>query len=309
MGPKKTASKRINWKYPNASPSLTVVSDSQTKHIYQYFDPSLVDTSALVSQCRALISDVPALLDFVPRTTLTIVLHVGTNDIVRVSAQKAFQNYCQLVNEIAKMRPEITRIYASLILPRTTNRRQRYSNAAFIRCFNEEAWYFNELVKKSCAHSRLAYFLDHGFKWLPPHRVLAADGLHPNFEGVSLMACHIRHLFYKTFNVTSRSWSDGAPSSPRQERARTAPEMNKPPMSTPPRSQTVNGSPSESTSPSFQRPYTNNASKNRPECTAALAAPVERSPSALHATDASRKGRRYELRSTYAQVVQASPAN
>ncbi|KAH7961432.1 hypothetical protein HPB52_009050 [Rhipicephalus sanguineus] len=41
MGPKKTASKRINWKYLNASPALTVVGDSHTKHIYQYFDPTL----------------------------------------------------------------------------------------------------------------------------------------------------------------------------------------------------------------------------------------------------------------------------
>ncbi|KAL1444172.1 hypothetical protein MTO96_045640 [Rhipicephalus appendiculatus] len=59
MGPRKTASKPINWKYPNASPSLTVIGDSQTKHIYQYFDPTLVGTPAFVSQCGALIGDVP----------------------------------------------------------------------------------------------------------------------------------------------------------------------------------------------------------------------------------------------------------
>ncbi|KAH6936192.1 hypothetical protein HPB50_014913 [Hyalomma asiaticum] len=235
-----------------------------------------------------------------------------TNDVVRVPARKAFQNYCELINEISKLRPEIRRIYASLILPRTTNRRQRYSNAAFIRCFNEEAWYFNELVKKFCAHSRLVYFLDHGFEWLPSHRVLAADGVHPNFEGVSLMACHIRCLCYKTFSGTSRVWSDCAPSSPFQQRTREPPEINKPSMSTPPIGQTVNCSPSESASPPLQRKtqrsYTNNASKNRPECSATLAAPLDCSPSALCTTDASPKVRRYELRSTYAQAVQAAPA-
>ncbi|KAL1433305.1 hypothetical protein MTO96_012702 [Rhipicephalus appendiculatus] len=89
-------------------------------------------------------------------------------------------------------------------------------------------------------------------------------------------------------------------------------EVNKPSMSSSPKSQPVNGSPSQRASPPFQRKsqrsYPKIASKNRPECTAVLAAPVERSPSALHTTDASPKGRRYELRSTYAQVVQAAPA-
>ncbi|KAL1483731.1 hypothetical protein MTO96_033005 [Rhipicephalus appendiculatus] len=124
MAPEQTASKHIYWRYPKSVPSLTVVGDSQTKHIYQYFDPALNETPAFVSQCGALITDVPALLDFGPRNTTRIVLHVGTNDLVRVSARKAFDSFSEVINHIAKERPEVTRIYATLILLRTRNRRR-----------------------------------------------------------------------------------------------------------------------------------------------------------------------------------------
>ncbi|KAH7979280.1 hypothetical protein HPB49_008953 [Dermacentor silvarum] len=44
-------------------------------------------------------------------------------------------------------------------------------------------------------------------------RVLAADGLHPSFEGVALMASHIKQLcFRKSADVASTSWLDHMPS-------------------------------------------------------------------------------------------------
>ncbi|KAH7941302.1 hypothetical protein HPB49_011912 [Dermacentor silvarum] len=313
MVPEKTALKHVYWKNPNSAPSLPVVGDSQTKHIYQYFDPAVNETPAIVSQCGALISDVPALLDFVPQNTTTIVLHVGTIDLARVSARKAFDSYCEVISHIAKERPEVTRISATLILPRTRNRRRGYPSATFVRCFNQEACYFNTLLKKFCRRSRLVFFLDHGFEWLPPHRVLAADGLHPNFEGVSLMACHIRYLCYKPSGATYHSWLDSAPSNP-------PPKCTKEPCVEGPSSdpalvmgQTTNGSPSQKESSPHNRKTRGHrkkaASKNRPKNTAAIASSAEQSPSAQNATSSSPKGPRYELRRAHTKAVDDAPEN
>ncbi|KAH7960780.1 hypothetical protein HPB49_023359 [Dermacentor silvarum] len=45
--------------------------------------------------------------------------------------------------------------------------------------------------------SRKAFFVDHGFQYLPPSRVLTVDGLYLSFEGVAVMASHIRELCCK----------------------------------------------------------------------------------------------------------------
>ncbi|KAH6930444.1 hypothetical protein HPB50_013661 [Hyalomma asiaticum] len=55
----------------------------------------------------------------------------------------------------------------------------------------------------------------------------AADGLDPNFEGVSLMACHIRQLCYKPSSATSHSWSDSAPNNPSQQHAEQPPVLGR----------------------------------------------------------------------------------
>ncbi|KAL1471060.1 hypothetical protein MTO96_040134 [Rhipicephalus appendiculatus] len=59
-------------------------------------------------------------------------------------------------------------------------------------------------------YSRKVFFVDHGFQYLPPRRVLAADGLHPSFEGVALMASHIRELFFKHSDNDESLWRDFA---------------------------------------------------------------------------------------------------
>ncbi|KAL1476372.1 hypothetical protein MTO96_018618 [Rhipicephalus appendiculatus] len=57
------------------------------------------------------------------------------------------------------------------------------------------------------------FFLDHALEWFPSVRVLAADGLHPNFEGVALMAGHIKQLCFRNANgASSSSWLDHMPS-------------------------------------------------------------------------------------------------
>ncbi|KAH9364974.1 hypothetical protein HPB48_015296 [Haemaphysalis longicornis] len=45
---------------------------------------------------------------------------------------------------------------------------------------------------------------------MPAPRVLAADGLHPSYEGVAVMASHIRQLCLKETNSSSSSWADSA---------------------------------------------------------------------------------------------------
>ncbi|KAL1472846.1 hypothetical protein MTO96_039064 [Rhipicephalus appendiculatus] len=57
------------------------------------------------------------------------------------------------------------------------------------------------------------FFLDHALEWFPSVRVLAADGLHPNFEGVALMTGHMKQLrFRNATNASSSSWLDHMPS-------------------------------------------------------------------------------------------------
>lgn len=291
---------------------MTVVGDSQTKHIHQYFDPALADTPAFVSQCGALITDVPALLDFVPRNTTRIVLHVGTNDLLRVSAQKAFDSYCKVINHIAKERPEVTLIYATLILPRTRNRRRWHPSETFVRCFNREACYFNALLKNLCRRSRLVSFLDHGFEWLPSHRVLAADGLHPNFEGVSLMASHIRHICYKPSSARSHSWLDSVPTDPPQHHARRPTVVRESSDTALVTGQTRScASPQKPPSPHERvtQDYRNKvSSKSCPTDSATRGSSIGPSHSAKDPPDPSASGHRYKLRS-HTQTVRQGPAD
>ncbi|KAH6932882.1 hypothetical protein HPB50_010490 [Hyalomma asiaticum] len=206
---RQTTSKRTTWKYPKSAVSTVVLGDSQTKYLFQYFDPLLQSTPAFVTLSGALISDVPSLVDFVPSSATTLILHVGSNDLARRSALATFQRYRKLLDFIHEELPKIRCVYATLVLPRTTNRRRRNDNRAFVHRFNREASRFNSLLRSFCGRSRNLSCLDHMFEWLPPGRVLAADGVHLSFEGVALMASHTRQLcFSSPSEATSTSWRD-----------------------------------------------------------------------------------------------------
>lgn len=206
---RQTTSKRTIWKYPKVPISTTVLGDSQTKYLFQYFDPLLQGTPAFVTQPGAFISDVESLLDLVPSSTRTLVLHVGSNDLTRKSGLATFRCYRHLLDVIHEERPEISHVYATLVLPRATNRRRRNNNTVFVHCFNREASHFNSLLRSFCKGFSHLSILDHMFEWLPPGRVLAADGLHVSFEGVALMSSHIRQLcFDSPGEASSTSWSD-----------------------------------------------------------------------------------------------------
>ncbi|CAN7975346.1 unnamed protein product, partial [Ixodes persulcatus] len=102
--------------------------------------------------------------------------------------------YRSLVDRTLRERPEVRRIFVSLVLPRHTNRRGGSPNQRFIFSFNRQARLFNERVKNLCKRSRTVSYVNHGFTELPPRRFLAADGVHPNFLGVALKAEHLRKI-------------------------------------------------------------------------------------------------------------------
>lgn len=202
--------KRISWMFPRCQVSTIVLGDSQTKYLHQHFDPVVPGTPAFVSLCGALIDDVHNLLDFIPDTAQTVIIHVGTNDLASSSGRFAFKKYCSLLEAVIAQHPNVRRIYVSLILPRSENRRRKFRNRAFIRRCNREACHLNFLLRNHCRFSRQVFFIDHGLEWLPPSRTLCMDGLHPNFEGVALIASHIRRLCGPFPRSTPSSWRDSS---------------------------------------------------------------------------------------------------
>ncbi|KAH6938795.1 hypothetical protein HPB50_012882 [Hyalomma asiaticum] len=105
---RQTTSKRTTWKYPKSAVSTVVLGDSQTKNLFQYFDPLLQSTPAFVTLLGALISDVPSLVDFVPSSATTLILHIGSNELARRSALATFQRYRKLLDFIHAELPEIS---------------------------------------------------------------------------------------------------------------------------------------------------------------------------------------------------------
>ncbi|KAK8761264.1 hypothetical protein V5799_027464 [Amblyomma americanum] len=60
------------------------------------------------------------------------------------------------------------------------------------------------MLRKHCQRTRGVFYVDHGLEWLPPARVMAADGLHPSFEGFprNLPLPLIRRLYGEDYQIT-----------------------------------------------------------------------------------------------------------
>ncbi|KAG0443062.1 hypothetical protein HPB47_015328 [Ixodes persulcatus] len=142
----------------------------------------------------------------------------------------------EVLGHIRSARPEIKRIYLSLVLPRSVNRHLRFSNHRFVRWFNGQVSTFNIEASKLCRRSSGTFFIRHAFSEMPARRVLAADGLHPNFKGVALLALHLQNIIMQNKEQGPTGWSDtpratrtpesagsGTPASPNTERAGTQP--------------------------------------------------------------------------------------
>ncbi|KAH6947108.1 hypothetical protein HPB50_017090 [Hyalomma asiaticum] len=122
--------------------------------------------------------DLHNVLQFVPARATAVILHVGTNDLASTKDSVAVFKEC----------PNVRRIFGTQILPRATNRRRGNNNRAFVHKVNTEASFFNQRLRQFCRGSTHVFYVDHGFEFLPVHRVLAADGLHTSFEGTALLA-------------------------------------------------------------------------------------------------------------------------
>lgn len=189
-------SERLSVRSPCVPISCAVIGDSSIKYVHQTFNPLEPGTPAFISYRGARFNDVPGLLHRLPPTLPRLVIHVGTVDIADNGCAQALTDLKQLVQWIHQERPNLE-LCISLPLPRAPNRRRRGANKRFVHWFNREASRFVSHVRRLCHRKefgRGVFYLDHAFHEMPPWRVLAADGLHPSFEGVAMLALHYRGL-------------------------------------------------------------------------------------------------------------------
>ncbi|KAH6944239.1 hypothetical protein HPB50_002369 [Hyalomma asiaticum] len=163
----------LQRKFPKTITRTVLIGDSQIKYMHTEFNPNCAGTLAFICQPGARIEDLHNPLQFVPATATTVILHA-----------------------VFKECPSVRRIFGTLILPRTTNRRRGNNNGAFVCKVNTEASFFNQRLHQFCRQSAHVFYVDHGFEFLPARRVLAADGLHTNFKGTALLASHIKDISF-----------------------------------------------------------------------------------------------------------------
>ncbi|KAH7978759.1 hypothetical protein HPB49_006659 [Dermacentor silvarum] len=191
-----STSKRLSLRFPRIPISCAIIGDSTIKYVHENFNPVEPGTPGFVCYSGARFRDVPGLLQHVAPTVPKLVLHVGTIDIADNGATQALEELTQLVKNIRQQRPQ-AEICLSLPLPRALNRRRHGVNKRFVHWFNREASRYVNQVRRLCHRRELGrgvFYLDHVFQEMPPWRVLAADGLHPSFEGVAMLALHYRRL-------------------------------------------------------------------------------------------------------------------
>lgn len=128
------------------------------------------------------------------------------NGLASMNGAYAFEKHKSLLDLIGKECPKVSRVYVTLALPRSTNRHLRNRNYRFVGRCNCEVLYFNQLLRNCYQCSRTVFYLDHGLQLLCVARVFAADGLHPSFQGVAVMASHLHGLCF-TRKGASTAWS------------------------------------------------------------------------------------------------------
>lgn len=296
------AIENVTKKYPKYVTTTMVVGDSQCKHLFNHFDPGRRGTPAFVSKSGATIEGLSQLLEFVPHTVTTLILHVGTNDIAKGPADAAFERYKKLLGAIRHLLPNVRTIYATLVLPRSQNRRRRNLNQPFVTRCNLEAGKFNNLLRQHCRNVKGVFYLDHELQWIPPVRALAADGLHPSFEGVAIMASHLQQLLRRELRRAPPTWLTEPVTSPAGQ---PQPATRRPP--TPPISANIGTTQTFGARERQQdKPPTNTTSSTVPD--PEQFPPLPPRPPIVGAV---RTGAtpRYNLRRPYKDVVQADQSN
>ncbi|KAH9385052.1 hypothetical protein HPB48_027090 [Haemaphysalis longicornis] len=125
-----------------------VVGDFQCKHIFNHFDPGRKGTPAFVSKSGATIEG------FVPAAGVRPA-HGDHTDPARW-------------DERHRQGPGRRPIYATLLLPRSQNRRRRNLNQRFVSRCNLEAAKFNNLLQKHCRLVKGVFYLNHELHRIPP---------------------------------------------------------------------------------------------------------------------------------------------
>lgn len=191
-----STTERLSLRFPRIPVNCAIIGDSTIKYVHECFNPMEPGTPVFVSYRGATFGDILGLLRNLPPSLPRLVLHVGTVDIANNGCVQALADLKQLLQKIRLERPTMD-IHLSLPLPRAPNRRRRGANKRFVQWFNREGSRFVDQVRRLCHRKELGHgvrYLDHAFHELPPWRVLAADGLHPSFEGVAMLALHFRRL-------------------------------------------------------------------------------------------------------------------
>ncbi|KAH7972018.1 hypothetical protein HPB52_005403 [Rhipicephalus sanguineus] len=89
-------------------------------------------------------SDVPALLEYLPENVETVLLHVGTTNILKTRCSKSLDSLGKALRRVRQVRSDIKTVHISLPLPRAPNRRRRDSNWRFASWFNREVQRLNK---------------------------------------------------------------------------------------------------------------------------------------------------------------------
>ncbi|KAG0436837.1 hypothetical protein HPB47_017734, partial [Ixodes persulcatus] len=126
-------------------------------------------------------------------------------------AQPSLEYLHELLSYIRSTRPEIGYICIGLVLPCSANRCRCFSNHQFVWWFNNQVTRSNIEVSKLCRSDSGSFFIHHAFTEMPVRRVLAADGLHPSFVGVAVLALHYQQIIMKNSNQEPAGWSDTPP--------------------------------------------------------------------------------------------------
>ncbi|KAH6933083.1 hypothetical protein HPB50_011899 [Hyalomma asiaticum] len=120
------------------------------KYLHTEFNPNCSGTPAFICQPGARTEDLHNLLQFVPATATTLILPVGTNGLASTKGSVVFARYPSLLQAVFKECPSVRRIFTTLILPHTTNRRRGNNNRAFVPKVNTEASFFNQRLRQFC---------------------------------------------------------------------------------------------------------------------------------------------------------------
>ncbi|KAH8032898.1 hypothetical protein HPB51_003474 [Rhipicephalus microplus] len=89
------------------------------------------------------------------------------------------------------------------------NEPRRRHNWRAVRRFNFEALEFN--LRLLCHQREGVFYVNHRIDALPPWTVLAGDGVHPSFTGVSLLAWNFYNLLFDLRWRYMNNWLDHAP--------------------------------------------------------------------------------------------------